>query len=424
MPLVAASFARLCSAIFSFKLILAAPAPTDLEKDDVALVCEEPSDDALGLFGSLSRPLFSRFSSVSYILRFKSATDTIPRRIRANLRIGLFRPDQGKGPVRASIGLAHFGVGVGEAFSQDLVEAVQSSRVFDVGLVLANERLHPAGREAARLDVLVLRGVLDVLQHAVVVRDVGEDCVHGGISVLGGDVLGGGAHFDEGLQQHLDPGVDGGAEGARQLLHELAAVGGHGRAQRVGDLEDAVEQRLDAGDEGSVELGRGVALQDAPQLQRVLVAADPVLLVLAALERRGHVAQDVLQLALRVDVDGVHDDGFGRRRLLGGQAVGEAHVRLQRLRARGRQGALADGGRRGGGGGGGVCVCGLGAVVVGGGGGVVEVRGDEGDGALADVVGGELLLEVDLGGAGGVPAGAVSVGSPCTLALSTARRPS
>lgn len=132
MPLVAASFARLCSAIFSFKLILAAPAPTDFEKDDVALVCEEPSDDALGLFGSLSRPLFSRFSSVSYILWFKLATDIVPHRIQANLRIGLFRPVQSEGPVRASIGLAHFRVGVGEAFSQDLVEAVQSSRVFDV----------------------------------------------------------------------------------------------------------------------------------------------------------------------------------------------------------------------------------------------------------------------------------------------------
>jgi hypothetical protein len=31
------------------------------------LLCDEASD-ALGLFGSLSRPVFSRFSSVSYML--------------------------------------------------------------------------------------------------------------------------------------------------------------------------------------------------------------------------------------------------------------------------------------------------------------------------------------------------------------------
>lgn len=66
-PLEAASFALLCSAIFSFRLVRAAPGPTDFEKDGAVLVCDDASD-ALGLFGSLSRPVFSRFSRVSYIL--------------------------------------------------------------------------------------------------------------------------------------------------------------------------------------------------------------------------------------------------------------------------------------------------------------------------------------------------------------------
>ena len=73
MPLEAASFARLCSAIFSFRVVLAALAPSDFENDDVVLVCEDASDDALGLFGSLSRPVFSRLSRVSYILWSMSA---------------------------------------------------------------------------------------------------------------------------------------------------------------------------------------------------------------------------------------------------------------------------------------------------------------------------------------------------------------
>ena len=70
--LEAANFARLCSAIFSLRLVLAAPGPTDFENDDDTFICDD-ARDALGLFGSLSRPVFSRLSSVSYILRFKLA---------------------------------------------------------------------------------------------------------------------------------------------------------------------------------------------------------------------------------------------------------------------------------------------------------------------------------------------------------------
>jgi hypothetical protein len=75
MPLAAANLARLCSAIFSFRLVLAIPGPTDLENDDTA-GCDDASD-ALGLFGSLSKPVFSRFSRVSYILWLKSAIASI-----------------------------------------------------------------------------------------------------------------------------------------------------------------------------------------------------------------------------------------------------------------------------------------------------------------------------------------------------------
>jgi hypothetical protein len=61
-----AALALLCSAIFSFSALRAAPAPTDFE-NEAALVWEEASD-AFGLLGSFSSAVFSRFSSVSNIL--------------------------------------------------------------------------------------------------------------------------------------------------------------------------------------------------------------------------------------------------------------------------------------------------------------------------------------------------------------------
>jgi len=69
-PFAAASFALLCSAIFSFKAMRAAlpPAlgPTDLENEEVLFIDEVK--DALGLFGSFSNAFRSRASSVFIIL--------------------------------------------------------------------------------------------------------------------------------------------------------------------------------------------------------------------------------------------------------------------------------------------------------------------------------------------------------------------
>jgi hypothetical protein len=68
---VAANLALLCSAIFSFNVVREAAGPTDFENEAV-LFCEEDIE-ALGLFGSFSRAVFSRLSSVSNILSTMSA---------------------------------------------------------------------------------------------------------------------------------------------------------------------------------------------------------------------------------------------------------------------------------------------------------------------------------------------------------------
>jgi hypothetical protein len=60
--------ALLCSAIFSFRAFREAPGPIDFEKEAV-LVDDEESEPLFGLFGSFSRAVFSRLSSVSNILK-------------------------------------------------------------------------------------------------------------------------------------------------------------------------------------------------------------------------------------------------------------------------------------------------------------------------------------------------------------------
>jgi hypothetical protein len=84
--------------------------------------------------------------------------------------------------------------------------------MFNVRFVLLDERLDPAGGMCAWLDVLILRGELDVLDDSAVVRDVGQDGIDSGVSVLGCDIFGGSAHLDKGLKQNLHPRVDCGAK--------------------------------------------------------------------------------------------------------------------------------------------------------------------------------------------------------------------
>jgi hypothetical protein len=69
----AAALTLRCSAIFSFKALRAAPAPTDLEKDGTG-AWDDAREEVFGLLGSFSNAVFSRFSSVSNILWLLSAS--------------------------------------------------------------------------------------------------------------------------------------------------------------------------------------------------------------------------------------------------------------------------------------------------------------------------------------------------------------
>jgi hypothetical protein len=66
-PFAAASFALLCSAIFSFRAFREAPGPIDFENE--AVLVDEVGAEPFGLLGSFSSAVFSRLSSVSNILR-------------------------------------------------------------------------------------------------------------------------------------------------------------------------------------------------------------------------------------------------------------------------------------------------------------------------------------------------------------------
>lgn len=112
--------------------------------------------------------------------------------------------------------------------------------MLDLRLVLPDQNLDPASGMRSWLHVFVCRRERDVLHYPAVVGDVGEDGFDRGVAVLRGNVLGGGAHLDEALQENLDPGIDGVAECLCKLLYQLAAIGGHCGSQRVGDLEDTV----------------------------------------------------------------------------------------------------------------------------------------------------------------------------------------
>lgn len=116
-------FALRCSAILAFSAARAAPVPppTDFEKAEV-LVCEEVID-ALGLCGSFSSPVFSRFSRVSNILFIKLARMPFLRAIES-VRFRLLGPDQCKCPVRASVSLSDLGIGICETLLDDFLDRV------------------------------------------------------------------------------------------------------------------------------------------------------------------------------------------------------------------------------------------------------------------------------------------------------------
>jgi hypothetical protein len=78
---------------------------------------------------------------------------------------------------------------------------------------------------------------------------------------------------------------------------------------------------------------RCVALQNAPQLGAVLVSGEPISLTLFSFVARRHVAENIVQLALCVDVYGVHDYNFNWRRLLARKAICKTSIRLYCLGA-------------------------------------------------------------------------------------------
>lgn len=133
-----------------------------------------------------------------------------------------------------------------------------------------------------------------MLQYATVVRYVLEYSVYRGSSVLRCDVFRSTTHLDEGLQENFNPGVNGGTECFRELLNQQAAVGGHGRSERVGNLEYTVQERLDACNEGRMELMRCVALENTSQLGAVLISSQPIPLALFSFVMRRHVAENVV----------------------------------------------------------------------------------------------------------------------------------
>ena len=79
-----------------------------------------------------------------------------------------------------------------------------------------------------------------MLQYATVVRHALKDGIYCNGSVLRCDVFRSTTHFDEGLQENLNPRVDRRAQCLCELLNQQAAVGGHGCSKRVGDFEDTV----------------------------------------------------------------------------------------------------------------------------------------------------------------------------------------
>lgn len=94
---------------------------------------------------------------------------------------------------------------------------------FLVGVFL-DQRLQPASGVRSRLYVLVLERKPHVLHQPLFVRDVGQECLHGGIAVVCADRLGVRTHFDETLKGDLDNRIEAGAKGARQLLYALATI--------------------------------------------------------------------------------------------------------------------------------------------------------------------------------------------------------
>ena len=116
--MVAAIFARRCSAIFSFNAFLPAAGPKDLEKEAV-LFCDE-AKDALGLFGSFSSAVLSRLSNVSNMLWF-SLSGYQGNKYTLDLHFPSLGPDQGKDPVGASVGLSHLWICIGDTTPDELI---------------------------------------------------------------------------------------------------------------------------------------------------------------------------------------------------------------------------------------------------------------------------------------------------------------
>jgi len=131
---------------------------------------------------------------------------------------------------------------------------------------------------------------------------------------------------------------------------------------------------------------RRIALEYTSQLCAVLISGQPIALALLAFVAGGHVAEHVVELALCVNVYGVHDDNLDRGRLLIRKALCQADIGLQRLGAFGYDGSGDGGGwlgRRD--------IHALSHGVV------VEVGGDVGGNGFPDIQGHELLLKVGFG---------------------------
>lgn len=136
-------------------------------------------------------------------------------------------------PKRRARPLPHLRIRIPKPLLNTLLRQIQTPTVLNLRPMppmLPEYRPKPHRSKRARLHVLLLAREPHVLHHALVVRHAAEHDLHGGGPVVGGDLLGVGAHLDEVGEDHFDDRVEGGAEGARQLLDELAGVGAHGGA--------------------------------------------------------------------------------------------------------------------------------------------------------------------------------------------------
>jgi hypothetical protein len=223
--------------------------------------------------------------------------------------LGSVRPDLGQGPVCSSHSFLDLGLRVVETVFHTLFGKLETSGTLEVrfGASLSAENsAKPAGSKGSGLDVLVLAGNPDVLHGTDIVRHVLVDGVDRLVAVLSSNVLGSRTHLDKGLQVDLDHWIKSWTQSPGKLLDQVASVAGGRCSQRCSDLDDAGLHLLHRRHEESVIIGRGVSLQQSPHLGDTLVTVAPVLFTLPAFEVWKHIAECILELSLRMDVDGVH----------------------------------------------------------------------------------------------------------------------